>query len=60
MRRGAGYRLGFERQSAEDDIDVDARLGVTKKQHASMLGAFLAVGALCAGPPGPGQTSRCR
>ena len=35
MHRVSGHRLRFERQSAEDHIDVDARFGVTKSHHAS-------------------------
>ena len=37
MHCGPGHRVGFERQSAEDDIDVDARFGVTEEQDASAV-----------------------
>jgi hypothetical protein len=40
MHCGSRYRLGFERQSAKDNIDVDAGFGVTKEQHASAAGKF--------------------
>ena len=35
---GSRHRLGFERQPAEDDIDVDARFGVTKKRYPCAAG----------------------
>lgn len=35
---GSRLCLGFERQSAKDDVNVDARFGVTKKQHARAAG----------------------